>query len=197
MGIGAVKGMYKAIFLDRDGVLNQAIIKNGKPYPPRTLSEVTIDSDVLPALLALKNVGFILIGITNQPDIARGVTDYETVTSINNALCQQLPLHEIKVCYHDDADHCECRKPKSGLLLQSAKQYNLDLSSCFMIGDRWKDIAAGQKVNCKTIWLNRHYLEPEPENPDYITSTLADAANWILSNTSRSLADEKSSSYEH
>ena len=180
MGIGALMAA-KAIFLDRDGVLNDAIVRNGKPYPPRTLAELTISNDVLLALQALKNRGFLLIGATNQPDVARGTTEKSLVEAINKRLMSQLPLDEIRVCYHDDADDCACRKPAPGLLVDAAKEYGIDLANSFMIGDRWKDIEAGQRAGCKTIWIDRSYQESEPKTPANVrVFSLGEAALWIL-----------------
>ncbi len=170
----------KAVFLDRDGVLNQAVIKQGKPYPPATLSELIIPHGVNQALVALKSAGFFLIGATNQPDVSRGTTSRAHVDAINATLMETLPLDEILVCYHDDMEHCVCRKPKPGLLVYAAEKYNLSLPHCFMIGDRWRDIDAGQNAQCKTIWLDYQYDEKRPNNPDFITTTLEDAADWII-----------------
>ena len=173
----------KAIFLDRDGVLNLAIVRNGKPYPPANLNELSIPADAYTALTLLKSAGFVLIGATNQPDVARGKTPQSQVEAINQALMAQLPLDAMRVCYHDDADACACRKPLPGLLTQAAIDYHIDLSQSFMIGDRWKDISAGQLAGCKTIWLKQNYDEPEPPTPaDFITHSLHDAATWILEN---------------
>jgi D-glycero-D-manno-heptose 1,7-bisphosphate phosphatase len=177
------RGVNRAIFLDRDGVLNKAIIKNGKPYPPSSIEELHIPEEVLPALQLLKSAGFLLIGATNQPDVARGTTPISVVKSINSILMDKLPLDEIRVCYHDDKDNCACRKPAPGLLLDAAKNYSIDLSQSFMIGDRWKDIEAGQRAGCKTIWIQQGYLERKPNIPaNYETSSLLDAAKWILTN---------------
>lgn len=172
--------MRRAIFLDRDGVLNDAIVKDGKPYPPSSLQEVAIASDVLPALQALKDQGFLLLGATNQPDVARGKTERSLVETINAELMRQLPLDEIRVCYHDDADQCECRKPAPGLLLQAAAAHQVDLQQSFMIGDRWKDMTAGNKAGCRTIWINRQYNEKQPTGADAVVSSLSEAANWVL-----------------
>lgn len=170
----------KAIFLDRDGVLNEAIIKNGKPYPPATLDELIIPGDALPALQLLKSLGYLLIGATNQPDVARKTTERSLVESLNATLMQHLPLDALLVCYHDDSDGCECRKPLPGLLLQAAHLHHIDLQQSCMIGDRWKDIEAGQRAQCKTIWLDRQYQESKPKQaPDYIATTLMQAATWI------------------
>lgn len=174
--------MRKAIFLDRDGVLNSVFIKNGKPYPPPSVNDLSIPSEVESALISLKNAGFLLIGATNQPDVARGTTSKETIEAINSVLMERLPLDEIRVCYHDDIDQCECRKPLPGLLKQAAIDYGIDLNKSFMIGDRWKDIDAGHKAGCKTIWINRAYTEKKPINPDFVATNLADAAAWIINN---------------
>lgn len=174
--------MKKAIFLDRDGVLNAAVVRHGKPFPPASVEDVIIPSDVLPALVQFKKLGFLLIGITNQPDVARGITTREKVEEINLFLMQKLPLLEIKVCYHDDAKKCDCRKPLPGLLLQAAQEHQIDLTKSVMIGDRWKDVAAGQAAGCQTIWLQRDYEEKKPEqSPNTVVSKLSEAAEWIIS----------------
>lgn len=172
--------MKRAIFLDRDGVLNQAVIKNGKPYPPASVQELIIPEGVQKALSALKLSGFLLIGATNQPDVARGTTDKATVEAINAALMAALPLDDIRICYHDDKDHCECRKPYPGLLVDAAAELGIDLHQSYMIGDRWKDIEAGQRAGCRTIWLNQGYDEKKPDEPDFIAHNMSEAANWIL-----------------
>ena len=166
----------KAVFLDRDGVLNDVVIKNGKPYPPASLMEMTIASDVLTALQLFKSQGYLLIGATNQPDVARGQTSRDVVEAINARLLALLPLDEIRVCYHDDKHGCDCRKPAPGLLLQAADEHAIDLTKSIMIGDRWKDIAAGKRAGCKTIWIDRGYQEPKAEDPDAIVRSLGEAA---------------------
>lgn len=172
----------KAVFLDRDGVLNHAIVKNGKPYPPSTWDELQIVEDAFEALTILQECNFLLIGATNQPDVARGTTTKAFVESINAWVLQQLPLHSIKVCYHDDGDQCVCRKPSPGLLLQAAVEYNLDLTKSYMIGDRWKDIDAGKNAGCRTVWLNRAYIEKQPA-ADFMSKSLLEAAKWIKEKT--------------
>ncbi|MBV8802732.1 MAG: HAD family hydrolase [Gammaproteobacteria bacterium] len=172
----------KAVFLDRDGVLNHALIKNGKPYPPANLKELTIPNDAKTALNMLKSHGFLLIGATNQPDVARGTTPREIVEMINRQIMSFLPLDDIRVCYHDNPDNCECRKPLAGLLIQAADDYDIDLAQSIMVGDRWKDIEAGKNAGCKTIWLRCNYNEPEPPRaPDFIASSLSQAAEWVIS----------------
>lgn len=183
MGIRSVK---RAVFLDRDGVLNEAIVRNGKPYPPTSVGELIIPADVPDALNILQAEGFLLIGATNQPDVARGTTTKKAVLEINDILTQTLNLTEIRTCFHDDIDQCTCRKPRPGLLTKAAIDFAIDLQQSFMIGDRYKDIEAGFNAGCKTIWLRRHYLEKEPAQPaDFIASTLMEATVWILDNFTR------------
>jgi D-glycero-D-manno-heptose 1,7-bisphosphate phosphatase len=136
---------------------------------------------VFDALTSLKTAGFYLIGATNQPDVARGKTPRALVESFNAKLMNALPLDELMVCYHDDVENCDCRKPKPGLLFSAAEKYQLSLQHCFMIGDRWRDIEAGQQANCKTIWLDYQYDEKKPQNPNFVTTTLEQAAKWIMS----------------
>lgn len=173
----------RAVFLDRDGVLNAAIVKDGKPSPPTGLNEIIIPSDVPQALKMLKRAGFLLFGATNQPDVARGTTPRDLVETINQHLIQQLGLDDIRVCFHDDGDQCSCRKPLPGLLYTLATEYQIDLKNSFMIGDRWKDITAGQRAGCKTIWLDHQYKEARPEKPpNFTTTTLQQATDWIVNN---------------
>ncbi len=185
-----MKRNKRAVFLDRDGVLNAAIVREGKPYPPATLNELVIPNDVLPALTALKQAGFILIVVTNQPDVARGKTTQAAVDIIHEHLSTQLPLDAIRICAHDDNDNCNCRKPLPGLLTQAAQDYEIELEKSYMIGDRWRDIDAGQAAGCCSIFLDYGYLEKRPENPDYVAQSLKEAADWI--NNKEKKNDEKS-----
>jgi D-glycero-D-manno-heptose 1,7-bisphosphate phosphatase len=173
--------MNKAVFLDRDGVLNRSIIKKGKPYPPSSLPELEILPGVEEGLSLLKKAGFLLIGATNQPDVARGIQRQQVVEAINWKLVQVLNLDDILVCYHDNQDNCPCRKPKPGLLLAAAEKYRIDLETSFMVGDRWKDIEAGRQAGCRTIFIEANYRERKPVPPaDCMAHDLISAAHWIL-----------------
>lgn len=175
--------LTRAVFLDRDGVLNDAIIRDGKPYPPENAAEMRIPPGTAEALLCLKKRDFLLLVVTNQPDVARGIQQRESVEEIGRRLSAELPLDAILVCYHDDRDECDCRKPKPGLLLSAAQQYGIDLSRSYMIGDRWRDIDAGANAGCKTIWIDRGYAERGPTNPaDARVSSLPEAVDWIFQN---------------
>jgi len=172
--------MNKAVFLDRDGVINKSIIKNGKPYPPLTLNEVSLYPGVREAMNALNKNGWLLIVVSNQPDVARGTVKKSLVEEINKYLAQLLPIDDFFVCFHDDIDNCSCRKPLPGLILEAASKYNIDLESSFMIGDRWKDIDAGIEAGCKTIFLDYHYHERKPLKMDYTVSNLQNAVLDII-----------------
>jgi D-glycero-D-manno-heptose 1,7-bisphosphate phosphatase len=170
----------KAIFLDRDGVLNKAFIRQGRPHPPSTVKDLEILPGVVESLISLKNVGYFLSVITNQPDIARGIIDKQVVNDINEVLKAQLAIDEIKVCSHDDVDSCFCRKPKPGLILESAKEHNISLADSFFIGDRWRDIEAGKAAGCKTFFIDYGYLEKQPLDFDFKVKSLKEAAQIIL-----------------
>jgi len=176
--------MLKAVFLDRDGVINKASIINGKPYPPRNLDELELIPGVDQAILQLRDRGYFCIVVTNQPDVARGKTSKETVESINQFIIQHLAIHEIISCYHDDYENCDCRKPKPGSLLKAALKYNINLNKSFMVGDRWRDIEAGQNAGCKTFFIDYQYNEKQPQNPTYKVASLTDAVNIILNEAS-------------
>ena len=172
--------MRRAVFLDRDGVINRAIVRDGKPYPPKGLDELEILPDVFTALSSLHNAGFILIVVTNQPDVSRGLMTRAVVEEINNFLGSVLPIDEFRTCYHDADDGCDCRKPLPGALLDAARQYEIDLFSSYMVGDRWRDTEAGRRAGCKTLFVDYGYAEEQPEFVDFRVSSLYEASQVIL-----------------
>jgi len=172
--------MKRAVFLDRDGVINRAIVRDGKPYPPRNLNELEMFPGILEDLERLHFVGFIIIVVTNQPDVARGTQNREMVENINTTIKSQLPIDEFFVCYHDDADHCQCRKPLPGMLLDAAKRFSIDLKKSFMVGDRWRDIEVGRRAGCSTVLVDNKYAEKKRSKPDVRVSSLREAVDWIL-----------------
>lgn len=173
--------MRKAIFLDRDGVLIKSAVRNGKPFAIDEGEAVEIIDGVLKACADLAAAGFMLIMVSNQPDVARGRTSRAFVEGVNTELVQALQLDEVLVCFHDDSDKCNCRKPKPGLMLDAASRHNLELSHCIMVGDRWRDIEAGRNAGVITVLVDYGYDETRPEAPDYTAKSLADAAHWICS----------------
>lgn len=167
-----------AVFLDRDGVINRAVIRAGRPYPPQSAAEVEILPGVHDALRQLKDAGFALVVVTNQPDVARGRQQREEVEAIHARLGAALPIDEFRVCYHDDGDDCACRKPRPGLLLQAP---TYDLARSVMVGDRWRDVEAGQRAGVNaTILVDYQYDEARTAAPDLRVRSLAEAVPWIL-----------------
>jgi D-glycero-D-manno-heptose 1,7-bisphosphate phosphatase len=168
-----------AVFLDRDGVINRAIVRNGKPYPPERVEDLELLPGVGDALARLKAAGFALIVVTNQPDVARGRQTTAVVTAMHERLAAQLPIDEFRVCWHDDADACDCRKPKPGLITRPPVY---DLSRSVIVGDRWRDIQAGRNAGLRAaILVDYGYDEAVADTPDARVSSLTEAATWIIS----------------
>jgi D-glycero-D-manno-heptose 1,7-bisphosphate phosphatase len=172
----------RAVFLDRDGVINRALERDSKPYPPGSLSEFEILPEVPAACAKLKQAGFLLVVVTNQPDVGRGTLQKEIVQTIHAEMCRQLPVDRVEVCYHpgEDASDCDCRKPKPGMLLHAAKELGLDLTQSWMVGDRWRDVDCGYAAGCRTIFIDRGYAEELRQKPHFSAGNLAQAADIIL-----------------
>jgi D-glycero-D-manno-heptose 1,7-bisphosphate phosphatase len=170
----------RAVFLDRDGVINRAFERDGKPHPPDRIEDLEILPGVSEALARLRDAGFRLVVVTNQPDVARGTQRREVIDAMHTQLAAALPLDEFRVCDHDDKDRCRCRKPEPGLLEDAARGAGLSLPDSFMIGDRWRDVEAGRRAGCTTIFIDRGYSERRPDTPDVMVSSLPEAADWIL-----------------
>jgi D-glycero-D-manno-heptose 1,7-bisphosphate phosphatase len=175
-------GKRRAVFLDRDGVINRALERDGKPYPPGSLSEFEILPEVPAACARLKAAGFLLVVATNQPDVGRGTLAKEVVEEIHAHMMTQLPIDRVEVCYHPGKglSDCECRKPKPGLLLNTACELGIDLRQSWMVGDRWRDIDCGHAAGCRTVFIDRHYAEELKHRPDFRVKDLAEAAEIIL-----------------
>ncbi|HKN17757.1 MAG TPA: HAD-IIIA family hydrolase [Candidatus Sulfotelmatobacter sp.] len=180
----ASSGKRRAVFLDRDGVINRAFVRDGKPFPPPTQHELEILPGVPEALHDLKSHGYALLVVTNQPDVGRGKQSRQALDAIHQSLLKSLPLDDILVCCHTDQDNCDCRKPLPGMLLEAARKHNIDLSASFMVGDRWRDIEAGYNAGCKTILIDYGYSERPPDRvPDLRVGSLREAADWIIRST--------------
>jgi D-glycero-D-manno-heptose 1,7-bisphosphate phosphatase len=171
--------MQPAIFLDRDGVLNRAFVRDGITRPPATIGEVELMPRVIEGLLRLKAMGFKLIVVTNQPDVSRGIQSRAGVEQINKRLGDILPLDAIYVCYHDNADNCACRKPAPGMLLAAAKEHAIDLPRSFMVGDRATDIAAGQAAGCQTFLIGGEDVPILLVKPTWKAADLMEVAEQV------------------
>lgn len=172
--------MRRAVFLDRDGVINRAVVLEGKPYPPSNLTAVEILPGVSDAMQSLHGAGWLLIVVTNQPDVARGTIPIAEVESINLYLQSQLPIDDFRTCYHDSGDGCNCRKPLPGAILAAANSHDIELAASYMVGDRWRDIEAGERAGCKTIFIDYGYAEKQPARFNHRVHSLAEAAHVIL-----------------
>jgi len=172
----------RAVFLDRDGVINRALERDARPYPPTTLAEFEILPEVPGALARLKAAGFLLVVATNQPDVGRGTLAREMVEEIHAHLRAQLPIDRVEVCYHagKGLSDCDCRKPKPGMLRQAAAALNIDMARSWMVGDRWRDIDCGHAAGCRTIFIDRGYAEELKQKPDFSARHLGQAADIIL-----------------
>jgi len=173
----------KAVFLDRDGVLNRAVVRAGRPYPPACLSELELLPGVREACAVLRDAGYLLVMVTNQPDIARGTLTQGTLDQMNTWLARELHLDDVRVCPHDDRDACACRKPKPGLVTSAAQEHGIDLGLSFLVGDRWRDIEAGREAGVRTVFIDYGYREKCAPEPDCTVQNLAQAADWILAAT--------------
>jgi D-glycero-D-manno-heptose 1,7-bisphosphate phosphatase len=174
--------MKLAVFLDRDGVLNRSMVRNGRPYAPTALDEFELLPGVIEAVRRLRTAGFLLIVVTNQPDVATGAVSASVLDAIHQKLRASLDLDDIKVCCHVEADGCRCRKPRPGMLLEAAREWSIDLNRSFMVGDRWRDVSAGKAAGCTTIFVDCGYEERQVDAPDFVVTSLAEAVKIILGN---------------
>jgi D-glycero-D-manno-heptose 1,7-bisphosphate phosphatase len=172
--------LKRAVFLDRDGVLNRGVVKAGQPFAPFSIDDLEILPGVPEALAALRQHGFLLIVTTNQPDVSRGLGTVDQVDAIHAFMRSQMPLDDVRVCYHDDSHRCACRKPRPGMIFAAAVEHEVQLDRSFMVGDRWRDIGAGKSAGCTTILVNA-FPEPRRLEPDVELGDLPAAARWILS----------------
>jgi D-glycero-D-manno-heptose 1,7-bisphosphate phosphatase len=175
----------RAVFLDRDGVLNANVLRDGKPVAPTTLDRFELLDGAADAVQRLKAAGFLTIVVTNQPDVATGRNTRETIAAMHATLQAQMPLDAIKVCFHVDADNCDCRKPKPGMLRDAAATFGIDLNASFMVGDRWRDVAAGQSAGCVTVFVDGGHEQEQPFHADKVVKSLAEAATYIIGTSSR------------
>lgn len=175
----------RAVFLDRDGVLNRAIVhEDGKPYAPMVVEDFELLPDAAAQTRRLKEHGFLLLVATNQPEVSRGNMTMEALCEMHRQIEDAMPIDEFLICWHDDKDGCACRKPRAGLILQAAVRYGIDLSRSYMVGDRWRDVESGQRAGVHTIFLDYRYQEKRPENePSATVGTLTEAVDWIVTHS--------------
>jgi D-glycero-D-manno-heptose 1,7-bisphosphate phosphatase len=174
----------RAVFLDRDGVLNRPVVRNGQPLPPARVEDFELYGDVADGCARLKAAEFLLVVITNQPDVGRGTQSREAVEAMHVKMQSALPsLDRIEICYHAGeryGESCDCRKPLPGMILRAAAELKIDLCASYVIGDRWRDINCARAAGCRAIFIERGYGESLREAPDFTVATFGDAVNALL-----------------
>ena len=171
--------LRRAIILDRDGVINKVVIRNGRPFSPRRLKEFKLFPNIQKYLESFRKMGFLNIVFTNQPDISRGLLKRKELRKMHKIILETLPIDEIKFCPHDDNDNCSCRKPKPGLILEAAKNWSIDLKKSYVVGDGWKDMAAGKKAGCKTFLIRKEYNKNLQNGFDFRVNNLKEVIKII------------------
>lgn len=171
----------RAVFLDRDGVLVIPEFRNGRSYAPRKLESFFLYPETASAVLELKKAGFVVIIVTNQPDVGAGLVDQSVVEAMHTQLQNEIAVDDIQICFETRTQATERRKPGIGMLKDSALKWNLDLTNSYLVGDRWSDVQAGVKAGCTTIFVDRGYTE-EPQPIDQVVTVLSlnEAVSWIL-----------------
>ncbi|MBY0461637.1 MAG: HAD family hydrolase [Alphaproteobacteria bacterium] len=170
-----------AVFLDRDGTLNKSIVRNGKPYPPQHIEEFELIEGVTEACTQLKKAGFLLVVVTNQPDVGRGIQSQTAVEVMHRKLKKLLPeIDHIEVCYAPGKTADHRRKPEPGMIEDAASMLGIDLATSWMIGDRWRDVECGKRAGIKTIFIDDHYDEVLTQQPDFTASSFPLAVDIIL-----------------
>jgi len=172
--------MHRAVFLDRDGVLTRSIVRDCRPYAPLSLEDFQLLPGADEAITQLRKAGFRTIVVTNQPDVATGSIDRSLLEEMHRRLRDTLFVDDIRVCCHVDADRCECRKPKPGMLLEAAQEWSIDLPRSYMVGDRWRDVSAGKAAGCTTVFIDYGYAEVQRDEPDFVVTSLGEAVKIIL-----------------
>ena len=175
----------RAVFLDRDGVINRPVVRDGLPYPPNTVEEFNIYDDVPAGCARLKAAGFLLVVATNQPDVGRGTQSRETVEAIHAAMRAALPeIDRVEVSYDpggsSGSPDAPRRKPRPGMLLDAADALRISLPESYMVGDRWRDIDCGHAAGCTTIFIDRGYQETLRQPPTFTVGSFAEAVEVIL-----------------
>jgi D-glycero-D-manno-heptose 1,7-bisphosphate phosphatase len=170
----------RAVFLDRDGVINRGIIVGGKTYAPKEISAFEFLPGVSEACEALVSSGFLIVVITNQPDVGRGFQSRDTVEKMHKLIYETLPVHKIFSCFHAQDEGCGCRKPQPGHFYQAADDFGIDLRESYMVGDRASDMLASYRCGCTGYFIDYDLAEPKPEVPHTIVDSLKHAAEKIL-----------------
>jgi D-glycero-D-manno-heptose 1,7-bisphosphate phosphatase len=173
----------KAVFLDRDGVLVIPEFRDGRSFAPTRLEAYKFYPEAFEALSRLKTAGYKLVVVTNQPDVGKGLIPRDVADEMHDRLRQAMPIDLIKACFHSQAANCDCRKPKPGMLLEAARELQIDLVQSYMVGDRASDVEAGEAAGCSTVFIDLDYREQRPVAPIFTVRSIAEAVDCILGST--------------
>lgn len=168
----------RAVFFDRDGVINAVVVRDGKITSPRAMSEYRIISGVKAGMARLRAANYLIVVITNQPEVSRGLLRRDALDAMHEHLSRELPIDAIYCCLHDDHHACNCRKPKPGMILEAAAQWHIDLERSFVVGDTEKDIGAAQAAGCASIMIEAEYNSGG--NPALRVKNISEAIECIL-----------------
>lgn len=169
---------HRAVFFDRDGVINEVILRDGQPVSPRRLEDFVFKDGIRDVVHQLKSAGYKVIVISNQPDLARGHITQEILDRMSQKMREEISIDDIFICPHDDHHQCSCRKPNPGMILQAAEKWGLDLKTSYFVGDTWKDMEAGKTAGCQTILVDAIYNREV--HSDFRVKSLAEATSIIL-----------------
>jgi D-glycero-D-manno-heptose 1,7-bisphosphate phosphatase len=178
--VSRARGLRPAVFLDRDGVIVVPEFRDRRSFAPRRLEDFRLYPDAAASLQRLKQAGFLLAVVTNQPDVGNGLIDRSEVDAMHEIMTRELPLDAVKACFHAQAEHCNCRKPKPGMILEAATELGINLKKRFMVGDRSSDVEAGRAAGCATVFIDLGYALPAPDAPDYVVHSIGEAADLII-----------------
>jgi D-glycero-D-manno-heptose 1,7-bisphosphate phosphatase len=181
--VSRAHGLRPAVFLDRDGVIVVPEFRDRRSFAPRRLEDFRLYPEAAASLQRLKRAGFLLAVVTNQPDVGNGVIARSEVDAMHETMTRELPVDAVKACFHGQADHCDCRKPKPGMILEAAMELGINLKASFMVGDRNSDVEAGRAAGCTTVFIDLGYAEPAPDAPDYVVHSIGEAADVIIEAT--------------
>jgi D-glycero-D-manno-heptose 1,7-bisphosphate phosphatase len=178
--VSRARGLRPAVFLDRDGVIVIPEFRDRRSFAPRRLEDFKFYPEAAASLHRLKRAGFLLAVITNQPDVGNGLISRSEVDAMHETMARELPVDAVKACFHRQDEHCDCRKPKPGMILEAARELGINLGKSFMVGDRGSDVEAGRAAGCTTVFIDLGYAELAPDAPDYVVHSIREAADVII-----------------
>ena len=174
----------RAVFLDRDGVINRPVVRDGRPYPPTEVKDFELYDDVAAGCARLETAGYLLVVVTNQPDVARGTQTRAVVEEMHRTMRDALPqIARVEVCWHagpSRGEPCDCHKPEPGMVWRAAEALDIDLTQSFLVGDRWRDVDCGHRAGCRTVLIDRNYSEELRHPPDWTVTSFGQAVDVIL-----------------